>query len=65
MVAGVNANPIIHFNLINNGTAGSAAATVTLTDAQETDLLAGRWYANIHTPTYTGGEIRGQLALSR
>jgi hypothetical protein len=33
----------------------------TLTDAQAADLLAGRWYLNIHTAANRGGEIRGQL----
>ena len=32
-----------------------------LTDAQETDLLAGLWYLNIHSATFAGGEIRGQV----
>jgi hypothetical protein len=32
--------------------------TLTLTDAQETDLLAGLWYVNIHSDAYKGGEIR-------
>jgi len=36
-------------------------ATATLTEAQAIDLLAGRWYVNIHTATNPGGEIRGQL----
>lgn len=35
----------------------------TLTPAQAADLLAGRWYASIHTPAYPGGEIRGQMIL--
>ena len=35
--------------------------TATLTDAQATDLLAGRWYVNIHTVANPGGELRGQL----
>ncbi len=35
----------------------------TLTAAQAADLLAGRWYANIHTARYPGGEIRGQLTV--
>ena len=41
----------------SNGMTG----TLKLTDAQETDLLAGLWYLNIHSATYTGGEIRGQI----
>ena len=33
----------------------------TLTEAQAADLLAGRWYANVHTRANPGGEIRGQV----
>lgn len=35
----------------------------TLTPAQAADLLAGNWYANIHTQAHPGGEVRGQLIL--
>jgi hypothetical protein len=35
--------------------------SATLTDAQAADLLAGRWYHNIHTAANPGGEIRGQV----
>ena len=35
----------------------------TLTPAQAADLLAGKWYANIHTLAFPGGEIRGQMIL--
>lgn len=31
----------------------------------EADLLARRYYVNIHSKTYTGGEIRGQLILNK
>jgi hypothetical protein len=36
---------------------------VTLTAAQAADLLAGKWYVNIHTAAHPGGEIRGQMIL--
>ncbi len=38
-------------------------AIITPTQAQ--DLLAGRWYFNIHTAANPGGEIRGQVVLVR
>lgn len=63
-LAGSNAAPVITFTLNNNGSAGNAAATVTLTDPQEADLLAGKWYANIHTQTNGAGEIRGQVTAT-
>ena len=35
-----------------------------LSAEQAADLLAGKWYANIHTAANPGGEIRGQLTPS-
>ena len=35
--------------------------TATLTADQVNDLLAGKWYFNIHTAQHPGGEIRGQV----
>lgn len=32
-----------------------------LTAEQMADVIAGRWYINLHTSTYPGGEIRGQV----
>ena len=35
--------------------------TTTLDAAQESDLMAGLYYVNLHTVAFGGGEIRGQL----
>lgn len=35
--------------------------SVTLNDAQQNDLMSGKWYVNIHTAANKGGEVRGQL----
>jgi hypothetical protein len=35
--------------------------SATLTEAQAADLLAGKWYVNIHTQANPGGELRGQV----
>lgn len=44
-----------------SASSGGLSGAIVLTDAAETDILAGRTYINIHTLTNGGGEIRGQL----
>ena len=58
---GVSANVIVPFTIANNASTGNLSGTATLTDAQETDFLAGKWYYNLHTTANPGGEIRGQV----
>jgi hypothetical protein len=42
-------------------TAGTYSNDFVLTPVQEAELICGKWYINIHTSTYPGGEIRSQL----
>ncbi|WHZ11645.1 MAG: CHRD domain containing protein [Burkholderiaceae bacterium] len=35
----------------------------TLTPEQARELIAGKWYANVHTTDHPGGEIRGQMIV--
>lgn len=41
-----------------------SGSTRALTAAEETDLLSGQWYVNLHSSTYPGGEIRGQMVAN-
>ncbi|WP_394788185.1 CHRD domain-containing protein [Rhodoferax sp.] len=56
-VAGSNAGVVVPFT----GTTSPLEGQATLTPAQAADLLAGKWYANVHTAANKGGEIRGQM----
>jgi CHRD domain len=35
----------------------------TLTAAQAADVLAGKWYVNLHTKVNPGGEVRAQVVV--
>ena len=54
---GKNAGIALPFKTVQSPIEGTA----TLTDSQVADLLAGKWYANIHTGANPGGELRGQM----
>ena len=46
---------------IPGATSSPVEGSATLTDAQAADLVAGRYYVNVHTAANPGGEIRGQV----
>ena len=37
---------------------------IVLSASQETNLLSGNWYVNVHTQNFGGGEIRGQVIVA-
>lgn len=44
---------------------GTASGTMTLTAAQETQLLGGNWYYGYNTATNATGEVRGQVMATQ
>lgn len=59
---GVNGPVIITFSPLPATATGVLAAQVqAVTPAQVADLKAGKWYFNIHSTTFPGGEIRGRI----
>ena len=56
--AGKNAG--VEVPIPNAGTS-PVEGSATLTDAQAADLMAGKYYVNVHTAANPGGEIRGQV----
>ena len=56
--AGAVGNPVFTFASFASPINFTSAA---LTTDQEADLNAGLYYVNLHSVTYPGGEIRGQL----
>ena len=60
--AGQNAGVVLGFKgSVESPITGEA----TLTPAQATDLMAGKWYVNLHTKANPGGEIRAQVTPVR
>ncbi|HEY9066238.1 MAG TPA: CHRD domain-containing protein [Burkholderiaceae bacterium] len=58
-MAGQNAGVVVPLT----NPASAVESSATLTEAQAADLLAGKWYINVHTAANPGGEIRGQVLI--
>ena len=67
----------MHFHLGAPGTAGGVelgipgpwispqlGVGILLNNSQEANMLSGDWYVNVHTQSFPGGEIRGQVMAS-
>ncbi len=60
----VNSPPVIPLTGFATSSGGTLSGmTVALTSAQEAQLLAGKWYLNLHSSTFPGGELRGNIKL--
>jgi hypothetical protein len=58
---GVNGPIRFNFNYTGGTTGTIGPLTFTTTPAQVAELRSNRWYVNIHTSNFPGGEIRGQV----
>ena len=57
-MAGANAGVVVP---ITGSLTSPIRGVASLTAAQAADLMAGKWYVNLHTAANPNGEIRGQL----
>lgn len=57
-MAGANAGVVVP---MTGSLTSPIRGTASLTAAQVADLMAGKWYVNLHTAANPNGEIRGQF----
>ena len=62
--AGVNGNLVFSITITGGGLNGASSNTVTLSEQQEADLLAGRYYFIVANATHITGEVRGQISAT-
>ncbi|HEY9364504.1 MAG TPA: CHRD domain-containing protein, partial [Chitinophagaceae bacterium] len=63
--AGANGSFIGKLTITTPGVNGTASGSAQLTEDEEADLLANKWYYSIQNATYMNGEIRGQVLTTK
>ena len=61
-LAGVNA-PVVFGIAAAGSPSGTISGVWNLTPTDVANLFAGKFYFNVHSQTYPGGEIRGQISM--
>ena len=61
---GANTGVAINFGAVG-GTSGTITGSTTVTPTQLAQIRQHLGYVNVHTSTFPGGEIRGQLGIKR
>ena len=60
---GVNAGVVVGLAFTSGTTSGSISGAGTFTVPQDDALLSELYYVNLHSTSFPGGELRGQLML--
>ena len=61
---GANTGVAIGFPVVG-GTSGTITGTIAINATQIAQIRAHQGYVNVHSASFTGGEIRGQLGIKR
>jgi len=59
-----NISSLFKLQITTPGVNGTSAGSVSLYEAQEDGLLRGNWDYVIHSSSFTGGELSGQIKVS-
>ncbi|WP_186214389.1 CHRD domain-containing protein [Burkholderia gladioli] len=59
--APVGQNAGVQVPIAKDALASPIKGSAVLNDQQVTELMAGKWYFNVHTKEHPSGEIRGQV----
>ena len=60
-IVGQSAGVVVGISFTSGATSGTFSGSGTFSSAQANDLTQGLYYINLHSTSFGGGEIRGQL----